>query len=463
MMDGDSTGGDPLLDKIRARLNSVSPSFCLAKWKHATIHLANGTTHSCYLPPVHGIPISEIAQNPSALHNTSYKKLQRKDMLEGRRPKECSMCWAIEDLPQKHVSDRIMRGNESWTAPYFDEVKNAAWDADVMPAYLEVSFSSVCNFKCSYCSPHVSTKWHEEIKAHGPYKLNSTYQDTTELSRLGLMPNENENENPYIDAFWKWWPELSNNLKVFRVTGGEPLLSRHTFKILDWFEEHPNPNIELDINSNFGVPRGVFDRFLDRAESLVRGRKINRFKIHTSLDTVGKQAEYIRNGLDFERFRENVSTYLMRIPSGDISFMSTFNALSVVGYKGFLDWMLELRHQYQNNNRWVNFDTPHLTGPAHQSIRVLTPDYAERIHSLIGYMEPLVRSSSQEKLFSPMELEKMRRILDWMLVPQDQKMLRAQRQDFYLFFTEHDRRRGTDFLSTFPEMTEFWQLCRSSI
>jgi hypothetical protein len=27
---------------------------------------------------------------------------------------------------------------------------------------------------------------------------------------------------------------------------------------------------------------------------------------------------------------------------------------------------------------------------------------------------------------------------------------------FYDYFTEYDRRRGLNFLETFPEMTEFW-------
>jgi hypothetical protein len=31
--------------------------------------------------------------------------------------------------------------------------------------------------------------------------------------------------------------------------------------------------------------------------------------------------------------------------------------------------------------------------------------------------------------------------------------------DFYRFFSEHDQRRGTDFLKTFPEMRAWWQEC----
>ena len=38
-------------------LDSVSPSFCAAKWLNASIHLGHGYTHSCHLPIPH--PIDE--------------------------------------------------------------------------------------------------------------------------------------------------------------------------------------------------------------------------------------------------------------------------------------------------------------------------------------------------------------------------------------------------------------------
>lgn len=84
-------------DDIFKKLNKVSPSFCLAKWFNVSIHLTTGRTHSCYHPPSHQIPVENIIDQPHLLHNTDYKKTQRKLMLEGKRPKECEYCWKIED------------------------------------------------------------------------------------------------------------------------------------------------------------------------------------------------------------------------------------------------------------------------------------------------------------------------------------------------------------------------------
>jgi organic radical activating enzyme len=445
------------LEEMKKKLNAVSPSFCLAKWKHVTIHLLNGHTHSCYLPRTHKIPLEEIAKDPSALHNTRYKKEQRAKMLSGQRPEECGICWGIEDLPGNQTSDRHLRGVDSWTMPFYDEVKALPWDANVNPSYVEVSFSYACNFKCTYCSPHVSSRWMDEIKKFGAYQLSEgQHQNLKWLQDNGFMPIETE-ENPYIDAFWKWWPELVKSLMFFRMTGGEPLLSKDTFKVLDWINEHPQPKLELSVNSNMGVPERHIERFIGSVKALLDNGRVKTFMLHTSMDTHGAQAEYIRTGLDFKAFERNLDRYLTELPTASVAFMSTFNNLSIVGYRRFLDWVLDLRKRHNNQHRQVLLDIPHLMGPAHQSVKMLPEDYHSRMEDLISYMEGKVDDAVG---FKPAEVDKMKRILAWMKEPAPENHTRRARRDFYLFFSEADRRRGTDFLKTFPEMRDFWEHCR---
>ena len=38
--------------------------------------------------------------------------------------------------------------------------------------------------------------------------------------------------------------------------------------------------------------------------------------------------------------------------------------------------------------------------------------------------------------------------------------INKNKADFYRFFAEHDKQRGTDFLKTFPEMTTWWDECK---
>ena len=128
--------------EVKKKLDKVGCGFCLAKWTQVTMHLGTGMTHSCHHPVQHKIPLSELRHNPSALHNTKFKKKRRKEMLEGKRPSECNYCWNVEDN-SKAFSDRVFKSSEPWSIDQFDKIKSLKWDEDYNPRYLEVSFSNV--------------------------------------------------------------------------------------------------------------------------------------------------------------------------------------------------------------------------------------------------------------------------------------------------------------------------------
>ena len=292
------------LIKIHQRLDAVSPTYCVAKWQQVTIHLATGQTHSCHHPTTHKIPVEELINNPSALHNTKFKKEQRKLMLEGKRPAECDYCWRAEDAPGDHKSDRIKKSADPvWGNPFLESSAKLTWDANVLPAYVEVSFSNVCNFGCAYCSPEISSTLMQETNRHGPIQLSQSKEhDLSFLKSQGRFPIAHRDPNPYIDAWWKWWPELYPALKVFRITGGEPLLSKETFRTLDWIIANPNPDLELAINTNLGVSDETLKEFLEKCNYIVENNLVKSLKIFTSCDTHGEQAEYIRKGLNYRKW-----------------------------------------------------------------------------------------------------------------------------------------------------------------
>lgn len=448
------------LEEATEKLNSVSPTFCMAKWMNTTIHLHMGRTHSCHLPPTHKIPLKEISKDVSALHNTQEKMKQRKMMLEGKRPKGCSTCWDIEDLPGKHYSDRHYRGQDSWTKPFFDKVKDTPWDQPINPSYLEVSFSAGCNFKCAYCSPTFSTAWQKEVEKHGGYPLSGAIKHHSPfwLKTQGLMPLEEEG-NPYIEAFWKWWPDLKKDLMYYRITGGEPLLSKDTFKTFEMIDQDPMPELELSINSNLGIPQVHFDKFIKGANKLLQEKKIKHFMLHTSVDTYGAQAEYIRNGLNFPQYQKYVETFLEEVPSSSLAFMCTFNALSIDNYQPLLEWIITLRRKYHQKGRDIYLDIPHLKYPNFMAVQVLPHSYRGKMQKLIHFMKEHVDPIYGIK---PAEVLKMERILKWMEETDSwegsaQKQLETDRRNFSYFFKEHDRRRKTDFLSLFPDLKDLYE------
>ena len=98
---------NPIYVDMEKKLDSVGPGMCLAKWTQVTLQLQTGHNHSCHHPRTHKINLKEIERNPSALHNTQYKKLRRREMLTGKRPEECDYCWNVEDNSDR-FSDRVL-------------------------------------------------------------------------------------------------------------------------------------------------------------------------------------------------------------------------------------------------------------------------------------------------------------------------------------------------------------------
>lgn len=439
--------------KIANELDKTGKGFCLAKWHMVTIHLHTGDNHSCYHPSMHRVSVDEIKENPAALHNSKYKKQQRKAMLDGERPSECSYCWALEDVGQ--LSDRHLRSWEFESSKTsIQTIKNLPWDADVYPRYMELSFGSECQMKCIYCAPTISSAWEAEIKKHGEYPLEflpNRRQYAINPKGRTVYPEEN---NPYIEAFWKWFPECYTHLDTLRVTGGEPLLSTNFVKMLDYIEEHPRNDLEFAINSNMSVPQRNLDKFIIRAKSLKENKKVRDITLFTSVDTWGDQAEYIRNGLDLERWEFNIHRYLQEVPNSKLGFMITVNFLSIFNFEKLLDKILELRKQY--NTRFTNriqLDTPYLLEPPHLSLQLANDEQMDRLYTAIAYMKTHVSNTDFRK-FNSTEFSKFERVAKW---AEDNRyndtILPMIRRDFVAFVDEHDKRRGTNFLNTFPEMT----------
>ena len=343
------------IDAMRARMASLeqatkSPTFCTAKWLQSTILLYSGNTHSCHHPVPHKVPLDELIDNPSALHNTQHKKHARAQMLNGERPKECQYCWNIEDLPGDHISDRTYKSTDvDWSMPFVDRIVEAGANGNIDPSYVEVAFDNTCNFKCAYCSPDVSSKWMEEIDQFGPYPTSMQTNNLEWLKQSGRLPIPQREPNAYIDAFWQWWPTVREKLQTFRITGGEPLLSKHTWKLLEDIEKNPRPDLSFAINTNMGVPKLFINKLIDKHNRL--DGKLKTFDVFTSAEAAGPQAEYIRYGMNYATFMSNVQRFLAETaPTSRINFMITFNALSITSFDSFLMDIYNLRCQFNETD-----------------------------------------------------------------------------------------------------------------
>lgn len=494
------------------KLNSVSPSFCLAKWKQATLHLQFGHKHSCHHNPTHPIPKQMLKDNPSALHNTPDSIDHRKSMKNGIKPAHCNYCWKAEDTGS--ISDRVYKSAASWANVHFDEVASNPHDYNVAPSYLEVSFSHVCNMKCIYCAPHISSQWYDEVKQKGGYHLKykseeTIFNDLAMLDGKRSHPIPNREYNPYVDAFWKWWPELYNNLETLRITGGEPLLTKDTFKLLKNINEtNTNPELKLSVNSNLCVPDKNWNEFVESYANLKRNDIVKQIHLHTSCEAKGAKAEYIRTGMDYDlhllRYKEflqlsadlqdlhvknnpDASTKKKYKKASGIGHMSTFNLLSVTSFKDMLEDIVKIRKEItytddvlevcEYSSKWhkqhvstymitdgdpvhyassmlSSIDIPFLRNPLWLNIDILTPDFTKYFEECYQYMNDTIWFSDIEKI-------KYNRCYNVFKNSTGRiSGIDLNRSWFGQYVDQLDERRDTKFLEVFPEYEDFYKMCK---
>ena len=258
---------------------------------------------------------------------------------------------------------------------------------------------------------------------------------------------------------------------------------------------NPNPEIEFNINTNLGVPEKLWNRFVEKITYLVRNKCVQKFTVFTSVDAWGEKAEYLRTGLDFELFKKRFEE-LLNIGNIRVTTMCAFNMLSITSMKDLLEWHLYLKKKYNpsdNSVPWerdtgitlsstssfseralknpdhfsvAGIDIPYLRHPSMLDAQYVTPDLIQQyLVPAINFMSENTSNSiwTNHQGFETYELEKFKRICLQILYRsknQDQDMA-INRAKFFDFINEMDKRNNTNFIEVFPEMKEFYEICKS--
>lgn len=441
--------GESDLEYKRRVIDIKSESFCGAKWYNATIWLGSGQTTSCHHPLPHKVEVADVLANPKALHNTQKKKMEREMMQKGERPAGCEYCWKIEDIGRDNISDRVYK-----TVIYSDEDLATAFRTPASKDHnlrtLEIAFDRTCQFACSYCNPAFSSTWVKDIRTNGPYlDLHSDGRnhfththDASQLYKYGET-------NPYVEAFFRWWEsDLHSTLDELRVTGGEPLMSAHTWQLIEWFKANKGKSkTRLALNSNLGT-----DVDTDRLLNAIDGVTVD---LYTSNEAMGLQAEYIRDGIQFDDWANNVERLLDSGKFRGLHVMCTINALCLSTLDSFLEMVYNWKVEYGRDA--INFSLNILRFPSFQSPLVLPDDIRKQFQQkLIQFMV----DHKGDSMFHEYEWNQLQRLVDYLDVVKTPHTGAAEQsvlqKDFKAFYTQYDQRRGKDFCTTFPELADWY-------
>jgi len=401
---------------------------CLLKWSATALYLNSGVSSTCHRTS--SSPLTP--ENFDNFHNTEVVLEDRRKMLKGEWPEtNCSYCRVLEE--NSGISDRLhLIDTPDLHPPELYENPNSI---NVSPTILEVFLSNLCNLGCLYCKSGLSSTINTENKRFDPPKNASS----TMKKHFSI---EKSQYSELLQSFWKWFPKGFPKLKRLNILGGEPFLQKEFDTILDYIEENPNPDCELNVITNLSYPKEKLEYFVERFKFLLAKRKIKRIDIMCSIDCWGVEQEYVRHGLDLKQWEENFEYLLAQ----KFLFLSINQTISILTVKTIPELLEKLK-------KWKK------VREVHHSFNAVTPDTPM-------YMQPTILPGSVwindfDNILNSMpydsdqdikNYEFMKGILETFLNGEENpKHLKELR----IFLNEKDRRRNTDWTMIFPWLKKY--------
>lgn len=383
---------------------------CQLKWNWSTVYLTTENTASCHRTSHHKFDTEQFD-----FHNTPQKLHDRQRMLQGQWPvKGCEYCRNIETAGGQ--SDRITNLDfPGMHAPV--ELSTDPTAVNVTPRILEVYFDNTCNLKCVYCGPQFSSLWDAENIRAG-------------LPAFDKSQNIEQNKS----KLFEWLKHNRQHLTVFNVLGGEPLYQPELEQCLELFEQHPAPELKLQMFTNLNAKLSHVTKIVQRVKHLIDTNCLKEFEITASLDCWGAPQEYARFPLDLEVWQHNFD-YLLSQSWINLIINSTITPLTIKTLPDLLEkiqkWNLTRKvYHYQNS---VNY-------PSHMFIDIFGDIFRDDFDRAIA----LKPESAPEEIASKNYLMG--------IATQSGANLPNTKQisNLFNFLNTLDHRRGTNWKHTFP-------------
>lgn len=255
------------------------------------------------------------------MYNSDHAKSVRRDFLAGKKPRQCNSCWVQEK--NGSVSLNRIHGSAMSTMPVLEELM-ANTDPDGTlhvhkPEWLDLLWTSKCNFACLGCSPELSSTINTKYKREFAI-LNGNDPDTY----YNNMTNWDNGTQHKLDYVLKH----ADTIRSIHLNGGEPWMSEETYELLEeLLRRGLHKTIQIWSHTNGSITRSY--KGVDIVEEYLVHWGQNA-KVTMSNDGFGSVGEYTRYGYRDKKWLE---TYAKVRESGVILTIQTcwnmFNAPNI--------------------------------------------------------------------------------------------------------------------------------------
>jgi hypothetical protein len=206
------------------------------------------------------------------------------------------------------------------------------------------------------------------------------------------------------------------------------------------------------VNSNLGMSERALDRLIEVTKTL----PIKEFDLFTSNESYGLHAEYLRDGMNYQLWRNNLVKFIEQAKFRSVTIMMTVTNLCLFSITEFMDDMIELKKKYGNNKPYLDLNI--LRWPAFMSPVTLPNHLKDEMHTKLATWYNNNQSSPYLEMG---ELASVKRLIDYLEVVQTGHVSTTHDKsalfhDFKSFYSQYDARRNKNITNTFPEIADWF-------
>jgi organic radical activating enzyme len=289
-----------------------SKTFCMLPWVHMHA-FPDGRAYPCCLSE-YWKPIGDLRKNTMAeLWNSEPYKKMRVNMMQDLPCVECEKCYERE----RHGAFTMRNDANRNYGHHVADVEKTEIDGthpDFKIRYWDVRFSNLCNMRCRSCGPIFSSNWYNDH-----VKLYNVKPDV-----LGRPMERVEYITGTEDGMLEQMEEHIPHLEQVYFAGGEPLIMKEHYYLLEKLIEYGKTDVRIQYNTNFSELR-----FKDK-HVFEYWKHFKNISVGASLDASGERAELMRKGTEWKQTIENRERMMKEVPHVDFYVSSTISSMNVL-------------------------------------------------------------------------------------------------------------------------------------
>ena len=305
------------LNEQQWNLLTESKTFCMMPWVHMHA-FPDGRAYPCCLAD-YWHPIGDLRKSTmEQVWNEQPLRDMRKNMLADQKSVQCTKCYEQEANGFFSMRNDANR-NYGHHIAEVDQTKEDGTHPEFKIRYWDVRFSNLCNFSCRSCGPIFSSNWYNDH-----VKLYNRKPDVLgrDMARVEYTAGD---EDAMLEQMLPHIPYLE---QVY-FAGGEPLIMKEHYFMLEKLIEHGKTDIRIQYNTNFSELRykdkHVFDYW----------KHFKNVSIGASLDASGARAELMRKGTNWSQTVKNRERMMQEVPHVDFYISATISAMNVLHVLAF--------------------------------------------------------------------------------------------------------------------------------